>query len=117
MPTLPPKFPAVVARQRARERDYDRQRQPNHRFYCSARWLKLRSIKLARDPLCEECECKGETTPATEVDHTIPRQDRPDLELDIRNLRSMCKSHHSRKTRQEQLARRGSQSSDRSAAA
>jgi 5-methylcytosine-specific restriction endonuclease McrA len=36
-----------------------------------------------------------------EVDHIQPVRDRPDLAFDEDNLQTLCRRHHSRKTRQE----------------
>lgn len=76
-------------------------------FYGSARWKALRAMHLAEHPLCDECEAQGDTVTATVVDHKLERQDRPDLELDPGNLRSLCSRHHSIKTRAEAKRRAG----------
>ena len=44
----------------------------NSAFYQSARWRRLRTIKLNADPLCEECRRAGRITEATVVDHIVP---------------------------------------------
>jgi 5-methylcytosine-specific restriction enzyme A len=64
------------------------------RGYCSARWRKLRRIKLETDPLCSVCG-----SVATEVDHLRPHAGPDDpLCWQWSNLDSKCKSCHSRKT-------------------
>jgi 5-methylcytosine-specific restriction protein A len=74
-------------------------------FYSLARWRRLRVWWLARNPLC--CDPFGihdhqhNAAPASEVDHIVPRRTAPELALELTNLQSMCKSCHSRKTRQE----------------
>jgi len=68
------------------------------RFYNSARWQRLRSIKLGTHPLCQDCEAEGKLTAAVDVDHVQDRREHPDLAYDLDNLRSLCKSHHGRKT-------------------
>ena len=70
-------------------------------FYNTTKWKELRLLKLQMNPLCEHCLRENKITPATEVDHIIPIQQRPDLALDINNLQSLCKPCHSRKTAQE----------------
>lgn len=97
---MPRRIPTHGATQRiARERQYDRDRRATHRFYCTSRWAKLRQAILARDPLCVEClKRDGRATPATEVDHVIPRDMRPDLEFDPDNLQGLCKQCHGAKT-------------------
>ena len=57
------------------------------------RWRKVRRIQLQREPLCSHC---GDV--AREVDHIVPIAD-GGARLDLRNLQSLCKSCHSRKTR------------------
>lgn len=80
----------------ARRETYRRRKSDS--FYASAPWRKLRARKLRIDPLCADCEAKGQIEPAVAVDHVLDRRDRPDLELDIDNLRSLCVPCHNRKT-------------------
>jgi len=40
--------------------------------YKTARWKRLRALKLRRDPLCHYCAQVGRTTPANTVDHAQP---------------------------------------------
>ena len=69
------------------------------RGYTSARWRKLRAMKLAESPVCETCSLMGRTTAATEVDHIVPHNGPSDpLFIEWGNLSSKCKSCHSRKT-------------------
>ncbi len=79
---------------------------PGDPFYSSQAWRRLRLRKRARDPLCEDCLERGVTTPGAEVDHVLDRRDRPDLALSMSNLRTLCKSDHSRKTAKTQARRR-----------
>jgi len=63
-------------------------------------WQKLRAIKIEQDPLCQiKTHCDG--TVATEVDHIIPIEDRPDLRLEWSNLQSACKACNSAKRDRE----------------
>lgn len=84
-------------------RDYDFSKYEDRQsFYRSDEWRKIRLIKLAQDPLCEDCKKKGELTPAVAVDHIVDLKDSPWLCLVLSNLRSLCVSCHSRKTVQSQ---------------
>jgi 5-methylcytosine-specific restriction protein A len=74
---------------------------PGDPFYSSAAWIAVRNARRRLNPLCQECEGQGRIEPMAEVDHVLPRCDHPGLELDIDNTRSLCKSHHSRKTARE----------------
>lgn len=72
-------------------------------FYHSGPWLAVRQERLRLDNYtC--CDCMerylitGEKPrAATMVHHKIPRKERPDLELDISNLRSLCDICHNRR--------------------
>ena len=65
-------------------------------YYQSKEWKKLRAYKFQLNPLCEDCEDEGKTTPTHTVDHIIPRkQGGPDT---LDNLRSRCKHHNAIKT-------------------
>lgn len=67
----------------------------------SARWKKIRVDKLIANPICEECEVKGKSTPATEVHHLTEVESVPTAEameqlmFDYSNLKSVCHSCHS----------------------
>ena len=71
--------------------------QENREIYNSARWQKLRRLKLDLDPLCAHCAIQKRTRAAEEVDHilAIGNGGEP-FEYD--NLQSLCTSCHSRKT-------------------
>jgi 5-methylcytosine-specific restriction protein A len=66
------------------------------------RWRKLRAATLAAEagehagPLCVECLRQGIITPATDLDHIVPKRvggaDTPE------NLQPLCHRCHSRKT-------------------
>jgi 5-methylcytosine-specific restriction protein A len=82
--------PAHVRREEnranAHQRGYDRN------------WARVRKHKLSIDPLCEDCLDEGTTTAASQVHHVLKVCDRPDLRLDLENLRALCASCHSRRT-------------------
>lgn len=67
----------------------------------SNRWRKLRAEKLRSNPICEECEPKGFSTPATEVHHITEVEsvsgpkDMERLMFSRLNLQSLCHACHS----------------------
>ena len=67
-------------------------------IYKTARWQRLRKVKLAMQPLCEYCLQIGRYTPATEVDHWLAISD-GGAPYDLGNLRSSCQRCHALKTR------------------
>jgi len=67
-----------------------------NRFYKTARWQKLRKLKLNRDPLCEPCLEKGRTTPATIVHHDEEIREGGAWLPDLDELTSICLSCHSK---------------------
>ena len=78
------------------------ERQESHRFYNTTRWRNLRRKHLRSSPLCAHCLTEDRTTLANQVDHVVPRKERPDLAMDPTNLQSLCPRHHAIKTRQGQ---------------
>lgn len=95
-----------------RHREYDRHaRDQNAKaFYGSRAWKALRKVKLAADPLCEDCLEKGLLVPAAIADHIEPISVRPDLALAQENLGSKCWSCHSRRHAAEQSRERSNSS-------
>lgn len=77
-------------------------------FYSSRPWRELRRMVLADSPLCADPfgihRKQGRYELAGEVDHVIPRDQRPELSFDQANLQPLCKGCHSRKTRKEHKA-------------
>lgn len=70
-------------------------------FYSSGPWRRVRVLALERDLyLCQDCLRQYLIDPtykvknATMVHHIIPRKERPDLELCLDNLTSLCDQHH-----------------------
>lgn len=62
-------------------------------------WTKLRAEHLRLEPFCRRCRAQGIQTPATDVDHIVPRS-RGGSDQHY-NLQSLCHTHHSRKTYRE----------------
>jgi len=75
-------------------------------------WTKRRDNVMQRDGyLCQPCWRKGRPTPATQVDHIIPKsQDGTD---DYENLEAICNSCHAPKSQREALEARGIKPRDR----
>lgn len=73
-------------------------------------WQRAREVILANAPLCQICEANGQTTPATEVDHIVPRSEDPERFTDPTNLWGLCRSCHQTKTH---LERQGVRLDDR----
>ena len=70
-------------------------------FYHSAAWKHIRAVALMRDGgMCQDCMDRMRAgigimpNRAVMVHHIIPRSERPDLELDMDNLISLCLSCH-----------------------
>ena len=61
-------------------------------------WQKLRRVKVATNPICEDCLERGRARLTEEVDHIVPIEKRPDLRLNLDNLRSLCGRCHRAKT-------------------
>ncbi|MBK1816521.1 HNH endonuclease [Luteolibacter yonseiensis] len=65
----------------------------------SSRWQKVRSLKVAASPLCEDPfgdhERKRSTATAQQVHHIAGLRERPDLAFTMSNLMSVCTACHS----------------------
>jgi 5-methylcytosine-specific restriction endonuclease McrA len=62
-------------------------------------WQKLRAVVLGEEPLCRECSRRGIVTPATLVDHILPKASNGS---DAReNLQPLCADCHKEKTIRE----------------
>ena len=68
------------------------------KVYQSARWRKVRSIVLNRDPLCRSCRRAA----SRECDHVVPVA-QGGAEWDTDNMQGLCSPCHSRKTATEVL--------------
>jgi 5-methylcytosine-specific restriction protein A len=68
-------------------------------FYNSKSWREVRAHVLHRANYeCEWCKEEGRvTTEGLEVDHIEELQDRPDLRLEVDNLRVLCKACHNKR--------------------
>jgi len=80
---------------------HNKKKNSSERGY-GARWVKQRDAALRRDRgLCVLCLAEGRATPATEVDHIIPKAHGGNDALT--NLQSICTPHHRHKTARERL--------------
>lgn len=70
-----------------------------------ANWRKLRDQVLREEPLCRLCQGRGHVTPATEVDHIVPRSQGGASARG--NLQGLCGPCHRKKTQGEAVAGRG----------
>lgn len=76
---------------------YDAERR---KIYNSERWRRLRSLKFADNPLCEQCLNKDTITPAEDIHHIVSFMSTDDpsqrrfLAYDYDNLQSLCKQCH-----------------------
>lgn len=66
--------------------------------YGTAAWQRLRALKLATDPLCEDCLAIERLEPATCVDHKLAISEGGEAFPPIDQLSSKCWPCHSRKT-------------------
>jgi 5-methylcytosine-specific restriction endonuclease McrA len=91
-----------MARSEADRRYWEsRRHHPDARFLKTSDWQRIRLIQLSAHPLCKHCDLLGIVTPAREVDHVIPPQGDFSLQRDLGNMQSLCKPHHSAKTRHQ----------------
>lgn len=79
------------------ERDY----KESAPFYHTNAWKRLRAVALQRDGgMCQDCMdklrdgLKVRPHRAEMVHHIIPVEERPDLALNLNNLRSLCNACH-----------------------
>ena len=74
-----------------------RWKEPWRKWYQTAHWKNLRTIVLARDPICKVCERRASTV----ADHIKPHRGIWALFVDLLNLQGLCVECHNRKTAQE----------------
>jgi len=99
MPTRPKQFVGAGQQEAARRYEHDRNQLQWRKWYKSPRWLKIRKLYLAQNPLCAECEKLGRTVPATILDHIIPHRGNEALFFEPTNRAGLCKRCHDSKTR------------------
>jgi 5-methylcytosine-specific restriction protein A len=63
-----------------------------------SRWQRASKQYLICNPLCVECEKRGETKLATCVDHIKPHRGNMKLFWLVSNWQSLCEADHNRKT-------------------
>lgn len=73
------------------------------RAYSSARWKKIRTVQLSKEPLCQRCLYYSTVTAAEDVDHVLAHGGHDGLFHDADNLQSLCHSCHSFKTGKERV--------------
>ena len=95
----------------ARDAEYEARRRSDpalakaNRLRSSSQWKKVRAIKLACDPCCEDCREHGVTMAAQQVHHMEPVAMRPDLAFVMENLRSLCTTCHAKREAAERWGR------------
>ena len=71
------------------------ERQQWRKLYNSARWKRLRAMRLSTDPLCVLCRDRFKRmTPANVCDHIKPHKGDTVLFYDYANTQSLCKPCH-----------------------
>lgn len=80
--------------ERKREREYAERRGNSGQRGYDARWQKVRAIKAANDPLCEQHLKQGTVVPLDVVHHIKSVEEYPELRLDMDNLMSLCRDCH-----------------------
>jgi len=92
-------------------REFERQRGSAASRGYDKRWQKLRRSILSGEPLCRECQKKGRTTLATEVDHIVPKaQGGSDRRA---NLQPLCRDCHQAKNHADVAAAQSRKSSSK----
>jgi 5-methylcytosine-specific restriction enzyme A len=77
-----------------------------HKRGYGSEWVKARDAILKRDShLCQPCLANGRPTPATQVDHIVPKSNGGTDEPE--NLAAICTPCHSEKTQREAAEAQG----------
>ena len=82
--------------EKKRIRAYDEQRGNSGERGYDAQEQKVRSMKAARDPICEMCLKEGIISSLDIVHHIKPIKSHPELRLVMENLLSVCVAHHNK---------------------
>ncbi len=101
MPHAPRHF-RLISRAQAEKGWRSRSKDAGRQWYNTTRWRALRAQQLQAEPICAECWKNKVVTPATVADHAVPHAGNEDSFWNGK-LASLCKSHHDKKSRQEQL--------------
>ena len=87
--------PGEVKKEKARTRQYDKQRGTTAQRGYDSRWNRVRALYIKRNPICENCINEGRTNKAEEVHHIIPiKQGGAKYSFD--NLMSLCRTCHNK---------------------
>lgn len=79
---------------------YEEKRKTSVERGYNSQWQKLRAMKLAQDPLCEEHLRQNVDVAATMVHHIKPVETNPELRLVMENLMSLCNPCHEEKEKE-----------------
>ena len=60
----------------------------------SSQWAKVRKAFILKNPECAVCGKKGSFLKSNEVHHCIPFSQDKSLELEMKNLITVCREHH-----------------------
>ena len=72
-------------------------------IYQTPTWRKLRAMKFADKPICEDCQKQGHVHPTEEIHHIIPweegstTEEKWNLAFDYDNLVSLCIECHKKR--------------------
>ena len=91
---------------RKTEQNEERARYPRQTY--GAEWDRISKRQLRKHPVCQcddpDCRCEGQCTqPATEADHIVALRHFTTRRIAHRQVQSLCKPCHSRKTAYEVL--------------
>lgn len=84
------------------KKDDDEARAIRNRFYNSARYKKVKALKIRQNPICEICDLQGITQFGQQVHHwyspfqVTNETDKWELGLSMDNLVTLCSKCHSR---------------------
>lgn len=99
------------SRHERKQADYDRYENRKRiggkyfEFYQSKAWKKASRLYKIKNPCCEDCLEEGVIRKADVTDHIVELRDDFTKRLDENNFRSLCHTHHNKKTREERRRR------------